>query len=87
MFLHIVRSFYRPLTPPAGERLAASVGLRSQFDRDRLDDEADGMSDRIEDGFHPRSNQPVTGATRTMQRKPKWHVEVSIGCGMRADGR
>ena len=24
---------------------------------------------------------------RMMQRKPRWHVEVSIGCAMRAAGR
>jgi hypothetical protein len=24
---------------------------------------------------------------RTMQRNPRWDVEVSIGCGMRAAGR
>ena len=56
-------------------------------DRERLDRECDRMSDRMEGRFHPMSTQPVTGATRTMQRNPRWHVDVSIGCAMRAEGR
>jgi len=30
--------------------------------------------------------QPVA-SSRTMQRNPRWHVDVSIACAMRAAGR
>src|SRR6185369_6551289 len=84
-----------PIRACDSRRAHDSNGVTNRFhrsrgnndDRDRLNGEGDRMSDRIEDRFHPRSTHPVTDATRTMQRNPKWHVDVSIGCAMRAEGR
>ncbi len=39
---------------------------------------------------HPPNDCAIARAycgARTMQRKPRWHVDVSIGCAIRAAGR
>jgi hypothetical protein len=36
---------------------------------------------------HPGPGHDRSHVTRTTQRKPRWHVDVSSGCAMRAAGR
>jgi hypothetical protein len=47
----------------------------------------DRLGSRAEIGLVPGLFCSVCHVLRAMQRKPKWHVDVSIGCAIRAAGR
>lgn len=52
---------------------------------DKADNEAVGVIKLVgKSAFIALHAQPFT---LTMQRNPRWHVEVSMGCAMRAAGR
>ena len=76
-FVHVLPPpiFHFELThkTPPGDR--GSVTLRSS-----------GASPRDHQRF-VFSHSSIFVPSRTMQRKPRWQVEVSIGCDMRAAGR
>ena len=54
---------------------------------DSFDEELEPFGDFFQRGLHRDQEGDCRAAIRSMQRKPRWQVEVSIGSGKRAAGR
>jgi hypothetical protein len=77
---------------PRTRALRVERAERHDHDCDGFERERDLVGDNRQQLFHSmflgQLAQVSPGpADRTMQRKPKWHVDVSMGCAMRAAGR
>ena len=78
-YTHIIPERGRPR--PIGVTFLCRAGPESTRKRpERV------QAPRLERGSPPDRERPYAGS-RMMQRNPRWQVEVSIDCGMRAAGR